>query len=461
MRRLSILTGAATMRDMEIEPRNPHLRTALESWLPAALPHLRREFDAHPFGTDDQLLQSTRLALAVVHPDLPIRHLGETTSLLNAMGAIPELTEDTIGPLTTANRRIDFPSIYGAVTLSHFLQAYYSEVLDWAFDSVAFATIYADLEAYIHDIEPINIRTLIEVWNVRSESPAIIIAPGITLRHLSDKEKTQSIKESIETERFRRDPTNPDVPEVLLEIQSQAGDLLSGSGNKAADIQGGLTFQTLAAARSVLLGLRLIGAGDIILGMATTCSENRLLPSSKNIGLSVGSVPGSLGNLSWASSWIPAPRTPPYFVSDNAATQLVGLWSLLESTPSDRRLALALRRFEMSYAREDAEDQIIDYWIALEALFLPDGNQELVYRASLRIARFLGRYAQERLDLFNTVKNSYNLRSKVAHGAELRSQDRLDSVTNETGESLRRALCHCLMQGAPPSVEDLHVQLLD
>lgn len=42
---------------------------------------------------------------------------------------------------------------------------------------------------------------------------------------------------------------------------------------------------------------------------------------------------------------------------------------------SDAALDMALTRLDDSYLREKLEDKLIDYWIALESLFLPRGAQ--------------------------------------------------------------------------------------
>jgi hypothetical protein len=52
---------------------------------------------------------------------------------------------------------------------------------------------------------------------------------------------------------------------------------------------------------------------------------------------------------------------------------------------------------------------------ALEALLL-EGNNELTYRVSLNTAMLCGEGIDDRKEIFNFIKNSYNLRSSVVHG---------------------------------------------
>lgn len=72
---------------------------------------------------------------------------------------------------------------------------------------------------------------------------------------------------------------------------------------------------------------------------------------------------------------------------------------------------------------------------------LPDQG-ELIYRAQMRIARFIGNDLPEREAIRKELKESYNMRSNVVHGAapsRRRPQD-VSSRANETLELLRRAL---------------------
>jgi hypothetical protein len=57
---------------------------------------------------------------------------------------------------------------------------------------------------------------------------------------------------------------------------------------------------------------------------------------------------------------------------------------------------------------------------SFEAVFLNDNeNKELRYRLSMRVARFLGKNLEERTRIFETIKNLYDYRSLIAHGATL------------------------------------------
>jgi hypothetical protein len=134
--------------------------------------------------------------------------------------------------------------------------------------------------------------------------------------------------------------------------------------------------------------------------------------------------------------------------------ELVSTYEALALTTAARGLRVALDRFNYAYERTRPEDKLIDYWVALEALFLRRSEQlELGYRAALRIARFLGEDSGYRVTLFKTMKKSYNARSRVVHGDPL-PRDIADT-TAFTEEVLRKALRSSVLSGSVPDPDKL------
>ncbi len=78
-------------------------------------------------------------------------------------------------------------------------------------------------------------------------------------------------------------------------------------------------------------------------------------------------------------------------------------------------LEIAIGRFASAIEEPFAEDRVIDFVIALEALYSTD-PQELGYRLSLRISSLLGGDDNEKEDLFEFVKGVYGARSLLVHG---------------------------------------------
>lgn len=89
-----------------------------------------------------------------------------------------------------------------------------------------------------------------------------------------------------------------------------------------------------------------------------------------------------------------------------------------EKKESSSPLGIALSRFTDGYERIKSEDKIIDYMIALEALYLQEGTAELSYRLAHRVSVLLTKDKKERRRLFEMTRKSYDLRSKIVHGSK-------------------------------------------
>ena len=101
-------------------------------------------------------------------------------------------------------------------------------------------------------------------------------------------------------------------------------------------------------------------------------------------------------------------------ITATVAKDLKRIWPLLQR-PLDAKLGAAFHRFELSHDRTDPEDRIIDYWVALESLFLPGDDRELGRAASQRLAFFIEGAGAQRLTTYRNAKKSYGFRSDVVH----------------------------------------------
>ena len=97
--------------------------------------------------------------------------------------------------------------------------------------------------------------------------------------------------------------------------------------------------------------------------------------------------------------------------------KLKALVDAVEAGRRKREVALALSRFNNAYERHNADDALIDLWVAFEALLVPEEVTELSYRAALRIGRLAGSTAADRQRAQDIARRSYKYRSKVVHGA--------------------------------------------
>jgi len=82
----------------------------------------------------------------------------------------------------------------------------------------------------------------------------------------------------------------------------------------------------------------------------------------------------------------------------------------------DSRFTVATRRLSLGMERRLLIDKIIDYMTGLEALYLPDGNEELSFRLSLRVALLLYSDKIERKQKYYFIRKLYRTRSNIIHG---------------------------------------------
>lgn len=138
------------------------------------------------------------------------------------------------------------------------------------------------------------------------------------------------------------------------------------------------------------------------------------------------------------------------------AQVLRSLFEAVQRGGFDSRVELALRRFEGSYYRREPADRLLDYWIALETLFLPKQRTELAHLGPLRMALYLESTLPARTSLFERMRTSYDARSGIVHGdLDRKSTADLPNLEAETEAALRAALQRAVSTGSAPSKSEL------
>ena len=100
-------------------------------------------------------------------------------------------------------------------------------------------------------------------------------------------------------------------------------------------------------------------------------------------------------------------------------------------------LGAALRRFNLSYSRQSAEDKLIDLAIAWESSLLNDTEDELTYKLSVRGGALLAP-VREPSDTASLLQSGYRMRSKIVHNGEsISDQSLLPKFEDVTREVLR------------------------
>ena len=171
----------------------------------------------------------------------------------------------------------------------------------------------------------------------------------------------------------------------------------------------------------------------------------------------------SEGPLGLSSAWKTIPRFErlygeEYHFSAADAPAIADLHSRLKQVEKDQRFELAMRRFIGSYEKPFDGDRLVDHWIALEALLMPEKDTtELSYRVRLRAASFVGEPGR-RKQVFEELRESYKARSKFVHGEPTKVDAQIVSTTEE---HLRKALQRCLDLKGTPSREMLDSLILE
>ena len=117
-------------------------------------------------------------------------------------------------------------------------------------------------------------------------------------------------------------------------------------------------------------------------------------------------------------------------------------------------LNMALRAADACTVRARPASALLTAWGALEELFAPS-RAELRYRVSAHIAAYLEPVGPKRLELFKTVADLYNARSKAAHTA----QEAEVAALVQSFVILRNALIRMIGEGAVPTQADLEKRL--
>ncbi len=107
---------------------------------------------------------------------------------------------------------------------------------------------------------------------------------------------------------------------------------------------------------------------------------------------------------------------------------------------------LAFNRFRATYRDTWNAEKLVNCWIGLESLFIKSDRDELRFRAALRIAHYLAKSPDERSEIYERVKRSYDTRSRIVHGS-LPDEDLVARVSEDTQDILRRALRQLLLGG--------------
>lgn len=309
--------------------------------------------------------------------------------------------------------------------------------------------VYRQLEDYIYRFDELQYRWIIHLTGIKSELESVDLSENVRLRLASseDQERAFSASHGYSAQPWVRlsgvKPLPPrfgahSVPLVVIEITEE----------HRLPRQQPFSEPVRTTGSKVLESLALAGEG--------TVAGHTIWRDDSCIFADVDSVPEWFDNSTL--KFLPYPH---YVLSSEKAELLQQIFPLIELREKPDRISLARQRLQYSHDSRFVADPILDCWIGLEALFLPDDNQELKLRAALRIAQYLGESPAERHQIFALAKKSYDARSALAHGNLKQIQKLDEALVTSTRSLLRRAIRQSLLNGHAPRVTELDEALLD
>jgi hypothetical protein len=103
-----------------------------------------------------------------------------------------------------------------------------------------------------------------------------------------------------------------------------------------------------------------------------------------------------------------------------------------------RSFRIALDRFNKSYYDNEAEDKLIDYMIAFEALFIEGGRRSQHAIIPVACAMLLGNSQKERQEIIHILDQAYEIRNHIVHGSDYELEP--EDLTLQIEELLRKSI---------------------
>lgn len=377
----------------------------------------------------------------VIKPDF----VAFTNGLRSSLRCLPELVRVVQTDIALSDRflkdtRADAVESHLIERLWHaciapLLDEYFTEVGEKRYEDIVFERLYSSILAEIEG-RPVTVEKVTLVTNLNWDAEEARLEPNIRIGEASDDLLEEWSNLGLSPLGFGWSPTQ--VRTLLFDTPC----VIKVTFEKAPTDP---TIIDISTERNVLTAIRLL-TGRSITGVFTAVKTRSVLESR------------SLGGTPWVDVANTRPFVPKATVSASQLGELSNLWGHLQNSPNLSRLNLALRRWNAATERTSPEDSLLDYWIALESLFMTGINSELKFRASLRIAAMLGRTPEERVTIFEDMSNSYNARSEIVHGTICKRDT--SQIIELTRSHLQTALLTILSSDEPFDPTTVEKQLL-
>jgi len=297
------------------------------------------------------------------------------------------------------------------------LTEYFIATQDFVFKEADFEGIYEKLEWFVYNTESFDAICLVHIRNLAIEVGTILLDRSVILRQATHEEKVGAVK-NLYNPLFRI--VGSEVPDTFLEVHQPTNRVTP------LDLQEASTI-----AQSAVLALRLIKDNPI--GIVSYSWDVPEQPFRLNKS-------GTQSPLVLPSAF----SGERYILTQEEATILPKLYKKVKRAYRNLEITTAITRFEDSYTRIKSEDKLIDYWVALEALFFSLIPKEYVgsmgETVASNIAYYVGNTESERRSIYAFIYSSHKARSYFVHGQRGTAPEHLDSTIKKTEQYLRTAL---------------------
>jgi hypothetical protein len=306
------------------------------------------------------------------------------------------------------NKIPTFQSDFKWDDLPHFLIVYCNLKKDLEFDEAIFSGLYKRFEEKMYGKN--YIMALCPLKKFYLETDELILDDGIKIRRISPGELSFINKEMAGNTLNKFDDIQFTIEYTYDENEFRkprdADEWTWNAWQNAAAICEKKFIEIVAL-------LRLFKDGDFHNPL-----ENLQVPHNPLENFQVpfwGTVPKGV-HFNLCDRWIPVDSN--YILEREKAEDFKKLYKKSLRFTNDRRMFIALERFNLAYEKKRFVDNIIDYVIAFEALFGTTRNR-IGMEIRLKSGFLVGDSKEKITEIYKFMQGVYDLRSIIVHGDEI------------------------------------------
>jgi len=302
--------------------------------------------------------------------------------------------------------------------IARFIQQVYLDTANTSFDLTVFNNHYEAFEELFYSGTMRFVDT-VRLHNFESEADEIILEDGLAIKKLPE---VQDIQTKIQEMRYR-----PFIQfsrsEFVIERKYTKRKLVGGFTSEPSPEQIDRELnESVDVFDKVIKTLRILKSSAVYREHGITTETLTFSPYA-----------GITSRLAFFENTVLGDKCS---LAVQEANELKALYAKVKRA-NNQTFTLASSRLGFGMERRLEVDKLLDFMIGLESLYLPDGNDELTFRLSLRVAFVINHHMAERKSLFTFLRKMYGVRSKIAHGKkhELSKED-----LSKTEQILRQSL---------------------